>query len=151
MVHLSFPLSCMAENKIKIISLFHKEWALQIKLQYPISFLRIAWINISAVPWSRIYPKGTAESTSLALMQYRKIRLLLLCMSHDQVDRKHKLSTILLKKKKKKERKKELLERTSKIIRMVIKVSRRQHRPLWWCMTYHLGSKRSKLFLLNIK
>ena len=25
MVHLPFPLSCMAENKTKIISLFHKE------------------------------------------------------------------------------------------------------------------------------
>ena len=39
-------------------------------------------------------------------MQYRKIRLLLLCMSHDQVDWKHKLSTILLKKKEKRKKEK---------------------------------------------
>ena len=69
-------------------------------------------------------------------MQSSKIRLLsVLCMSHDQVGRKHKLSTILLKKRKK-ERIADL-ERTPKIITMVLKVSRRQHRPLWWCMTYH--------------
>ena len=72
-------------------------------------------------------------------------------MSHDEVGRKHKLSTILLKKKeRKKERKKELLERTPKIIRMVLKVSRRQHRPLWWCMAYHLGSKRSNTIIVSL-
>ena len=43
---------------------FTKNEHLHIELQYPISFLRIAWI--SAGPSSRTLPKGTPESTSLA-------------------------------------------------------------------------------------